>query len=264
MTQQTDRELIQHLVNELQGYRVAHPDHEMPALEAGRTRLAQPESEGPTDEDAVEACPFDSFHEPAEYHGWWSAIEWAKQHQCSPTIEPEGTADEAWQEFIEQVQHVQHVASREGEGPRFDLVECALALWREAIPPAPEPVELPPGYIDAEHTGRDREMLEAFYKACRSEGGTADEVNLRGLKDVLSRWGRPAIEPVPVAERPWEREGWCDAEGRCWWGRVEGNPGNPEWFLAGLSEIEGFYEIGDWIVLLPHHALPVPGAEVRQ
>jgi len=47
MTQQTDRELIQHLVNELQGYRVAHPDHEMPALEAGRIRLAQPEPEGP-------------------------------------------------------------------------------------------------------------------------------------------------------------------------------------------------------------------------
>jgi hypothetical protein len=64
--------------------------------------------------------------------------------------------------------------------------------------------------------------------------------------------------PVPVAERPWEREGWCDAEGRCWWGRIEGNPGNPEWFLAGLSEIEGFYEIGDWVVLLPHHALPIP------
>ena len=68
------------------------------------------------------------------------------------------------------------------------------------------------------------------------------------------------IEPVPVSERPWERARWCDAEGRCWWGRVEGNPGNPEWFLAGLSEIEGFYEIGDWIVLLPHHALPVPTA----
>jgi hypothetical protein len=73
---------------------------------------------------------------------------------------------------------------------------------------------------------------------------------------------RATIKPVPVSERPWEREGWRDAEGRCWWGRVEGNPGNPEWFLAGLSEIEGFYEIGDWIVLLPHHALPVPGAEM--
>jgi hypothetical protein len=54
--------------------------------------------------------------------------------------EPEGPTDEAWQEFIEQVQHAQHVAVREGEGPRFDLVECALALWREAIPPVPEPL----------------------------------------------------------------------------------------------------------------------------
>jgi hypothetical protein len=81
---------------------------------------------------------------------------------------------------------------------------------------------------------------------------------IRFARAVLARWGRPAIKPVSVSERPWEREGWCDAEGRCWWGRVEGNPGNPEWFLAGLSEIEGFYEIGDWTVLLPHHALPVP------
>jgi hypothetical protein len=76
--------------------------------------------------------------------------------------------------------------------------------------------------------------------------------------DLLENYAHPTIKPVPVTERPWEWEGWCDAEGRCWWGRVEGNPGNPEWFLAGLSEIEGFYEIGDWIVLLPHHALPIP------
>jgi len=81
---------------------------------------------------------------------------------------------------------------------------------------------------------------------------------------ALTRWGRPVIQPVPVAERPWERKGWCDAEGRCWWGRVEGNPGNPEWFLAGLSEIEGFYEIGDWTVLLPHHALPAPTQPTQQ
>jgi hypothetical protein len=92
-------------------------------------------------------------------------------------------------------------------------------------------------------------MLEIFYRACRSEGGTADEIHLRGLKavralaqpepevvgptdddlegvfvdwaewpddesdrvldrstfvsaarDVLARWGRPAIQPVPVAD----------------------------------------------------------------
>lgn len=42
------------------------------------------------------------------------------------------------------------------------------------------------GYIDAEHTGHDREMLDVFYRSCRSEGGTADEINLRGLKAVLA------------------------------------------------------------------------------
>ena len=64
----------------------------------------------------------------------------------------------------------------------------------------PELEGLPPGYIDAEHTGQDREMLEVFYKACRSEGGTADEIHLRGFHAILARWGRPAIEPVPVPE----------------------------------------------------------------
>jgi hypothetical protein len=102
------------------------------------------------------------------------------------------------------------------------------------------------------------DVTELFYRHM----GEGSEVGFENaIAEALTRWGRPTIKPVPVAERPWEREGWCDAEGRCWWGRVEGNPGNPEWFLAGLSEIEGFYEIGDWIVLLPHHALPVPGAE---
>lgn len=56
------------------------------------------------------------------------------------TPPPEPPTDEAWQEFIEQVQRAQHVAIREGECPRFDLVECALALWRETIPPPPEPL----------------------------------------------------------------------------------------------------------------------------
>jgi hypothetical protein len=89
----------------------------------------------------------------------------------------------------------------------FQAVEAARATLAQ-----PEPEELPPGYIDAEHTGRDREMLEAFYKACRSEGGTADEVHLRGLKAVLTRCGRPTIQPVPVAERLPGPEGLTDEE----------------------------------------------------
>jgi hypothetical protein len=161
MTQQTDRELIQHLVNELQGYRVAHPDHEMPALEAGRTRLAQPE--------------------------------------------PEGVTDEAWQEFIEQVQHAQHVASREGEAPRFDLVECALALWREAIPPSPEPAptdeELLKTYCDA------RRVFYFKHAAGDSDHEDRKAAAIWGLRAALAHYTRPTIKPVPVAERLPDAEG---------------------------------------------------------
>lgn len=85
---------------------------------------------------------------------------------------------------------------------------------------------------------------------------------------ALTRWGRTAVKPVPVAERPWEREGWCDAEGRCWAGYPGfeyslGDTGDfdacdPEWQLVDPS-----YLINTTlpIVLLPHHALPVPNAE---
>jgi hypothetical protein len=61
-----------------------------------------------------------------------------------------------------------------------------------ATPPPEPPTELPvltPGYIDFEHTGQDREILDAFYRACNSEGGTADEIHLRGIRAVLKKWG---------------------------------------------------------------------------
>jgi hypothetical protein len=53
---------------------------------------------------------------------------------------------------------------------------------------------------------------------------------------VLTRWGRPAVEPVPVSERlPGPED--CDDKGRCWW-------------LARLP-----FPFTHW---LPHWALPVP------
>lgn len=42
----TTHDLVQQLVNELQGYRVAHPEHDMPALEAGWAFLSQAEQSG--------------------------------------------------------------------------------------------------------------------------------------------------------------------------------------------------------------------------
>ena len=75
---------------------------------------------------------------------------------------------------------------------------------------------------------------------------------------VLTRWGRLSIEPVPVSERPWKREGWCDADGRCWWGRPSDELCNSDWFLATRAEVEEFCDCSPPVVSLPHHALPVP------
>lgn len=62
----------------------------------------------------------------------------------------------------------------------------------------PEPV--PANYIDADITGPDRELLTAFYSACNSEGGTADEIHLRGIRAVLAQAATGVTVPTPVAE----------------------------------------------------------------
>jgi hypothetical protein len=66
-------------------------------------------------------------------------------------------------------------------------------------------------------------------------------------------------QPVPVSERLWEREGWCDEQGKCWWF----NPGQPamsnphiatsSWRLCRMlnGKPMGAYS-------LPAHALPLP------
>jgi GNAT superfamily N-acetyltransferase len=190
-----------------------------------------------------------------------------------------------------------------------DRLIDAVVSWSGDFLAHPEPEELPPGYIDPEHKGQGLKLLETFYKACRSEGGTADEIHLRGLKAVLAlaqsepegvtldhvnliglafgrepwatwlrkggclesahcelsdlmlavltHYARPTIKPVPVAERPWEREGWCDGEGMCW----RFDPCDRGWWSYGpILPSDG--DPAPFTYLLPHHALPVPGAEV--
>jgi hypothetical protein len=64
-------------------------------------------------------------------------------------------------------------------------------------------LKLPPGYIDPEHQGQDRELLQAFYQACKGEGGTADEIHLRGIKAALATLQTALPEPsAPVHEAP--------------------------------------------------------------
>jgi hypothetical protein len=77
---------------------------------------------------------------------------------------------------------------------------------------------------------------------------------------------RPAIQPVPVSERPWERPGWLDAEGRCWcfaegrnWRSDDfGYSHDRSWILRRPEP--GIYDTN----LLPHWALPLPAADQQE
>jgi len=66
------------------------------------------------------------------------------------------------------------------------IKQSPLAVRVDAALAQPEPTGLPPGYIDPEHTGADRHLLQVFYRACQAEGGTADEIHLRGIRAVLA------------------------------------------------------------------------------
>jgi hypothetical protein len=68
----------------------------------------------------------------------------------------------------------------------FDVLHLALSALAQAGGVADA---LPPDYIDANMQGQDREILTTYYSASFSEGGTADEVILRGIRAVLARYG---------------------------------------------------------------------------
>jgi hypothetical protein len=64
---------------------------------------------------------------------------------------------------------------------------------------------------------------------------------------VLARWGRPATEPTPVSERPWERDGWCDAQGTCWmW-----HPINFHYCLCRPDPSVHTHSLPHWVLPLP-------------
>ena len=69
--------------------------------------------------------------------------------------------------------------------------------------------------------------------------------------------------PVPVSERPWERDGWSDEEGRCWWGRAADEFCNHDWHYATRAEVEEYCSDAMPQITLPAHALPAPSGEVE-
>jgi hypothetical protein len=85
--------------------------------------------------------------------------------------------------------------------------------------------------------------------AAEAEPGSPMQQLLVAAGDLLENYARPAIQPVPVTEHPWERQGWCDADGRCWWYPPVGTP---YWQMVNPAT----HVNAGW--LLPAHALPIP------
>jgi hypothetical protein len=250
-------------------------------LNQARAALAQPEQEGPTDEEIAQcliAAGVDAMEGESDgtnrmyWEGWHeqvitgirAVIATDRARWGRPAIESEGPGPADYRRWHEVHSKDCNTWSEQPTAPLTLRTTVEALAWanhclaRYARPTIePVPVAALPTRVD--HVFRLAEII-------REVDGNHDKGAAALAEAILShpgsRW-RPTIEPVPVSQRPWEREGWCDADGRCWWGRVEGHPGNPEWFLATREEISDFYEIGDWCVLLPHHALPLP-TEKRQ
>ena len=66
---------------------------------------------------------------------------------------------------------------------------------------------------------------------------------------ALARWGRPAVEPVPVAERLPGPEDTTDRN-ECWYW----HPGEECWEMVPVVTCT----LDEWTHWLPHWALPVP------
>ena len=128
----------------------------------------------------------------------------------------------------------------------------ARALLAEAQPVSPpEPVR--PSERIASIAAQALECALAWEPDARLIGNVRAE-DIADLCSAVIAGLRPAPEPVSVDQRPWERKGWCDADGRCWlFGKVEG-----DWRLmsatnSGLPSLKYCFSHA-----LPHWALPVP------
>jgi hypothetical protein len=128
-----------------------------------------------------------------------------------------------------------------------DLLERArAALAVEAVGPSDDQII---GHAIAVGLAFQPDDRPEVYLPFSAEDDPIDDLLIAFARAVLARYGS-APRPIPVAERPWERDGWCDHWGLCWWalGTVE------RWTLCFPNgKTEG------WV--LPAHALSTPAQE---
>jgi len=209
--------------------------------------LAQPEPEGLKPEDlpiltgkwrgeSVTMKPDGAFH-----------LTLIRDNQETPTAQPEPEADEEAATLASELRHLiseyqkmrgldpENIYSIHQGDPTKEAHLRISRLTRAA------------GLLD-HRVGHILRLAEIIREVDGRHDKGAAALAEAILSHPGSRW-MPTIKPVPVAERPWEREcGWLDLDGECWWCPPDGPP---YWQMANPAMV-----YAGW--LLPARAMPIP------
>jgi hypothetical protein len=213
---------------------------------------AQPPA--PTPAPALDADTLRKVWREAAWGGRWATlvdyIALAVEAQRAPSGNPPAT-EESWKDAHRTVaeRNPSHIAV---SLLQLAAVNARQSRWLSAAL-CERAAELIPPASDGEReelASRLDDLADGF------DQGTPEERALERSATLL-RQPAPAVVAVAISERPWEREGWCDADGKCWWGRQADDFCNPDWHYATRSEVEEFCSDAMPQVSLPWWAISI-------
>jgi hypothetical protein len=267
-------ELLQALETEGYAHWTVTPDKDELCLRT-RAELAQPEPQEPTDEELIspimwmiDECVYDndkgeiaqSLRElitrfghpaapPAPEPGEVAGLVAALRDPCiSPLLRERTRAAD----LLQQQQHLLGLACAELDA--FMEQQAASLNRAEQRTAQPEPK----GGGSIHGLGGEIVATIRAYASVEPQVGASRILHESDFgvvaRAILARWGRPAIEPVPVSERL-PGEGDCDSDGRCWWGDAGCDEFVPSWRLCEQPDNP---RLTHWC---PYLALPVPTSQ---
>jgi hypothetical protein len=134
----------------------------------------------------------------------------------------------------------------------YDLDEALAAADAALAQPEPQASKPAPDYGRVPEIATEAQIRSAAQYLVKKQGCDGDLVP--AIRYAIARWGRPAIEPVPVAERlPVPQD--CNGKGYFW---AYAGDNWEETDINGMNwQHLHHHGYTHW---LPYHALPVPHA----
>ncbi len=135
-----------------------------------------------------------------------------------------------------------------------------VPAWSDSFYAALAALSQPAQPAEGEVTDEDLEELaeDLEWKRLSWQEGSGPSFALEFARAAIALDRSRRAAPVPVSERPWEREGWCDKAGRCWFGALMDGPADADWTLRKPLRRLSFQTVS-----LPAHALPMPAGEMK-